>query len=211
MCFVGNLIVSMTPNIRLAEPDRDAADIAAIYAPNVTHGTASFEEVPPGAAEMAGRVAGLGARYPWLVAERGGAVAGYAYGAPFNDRAAYRWAANVTVYVHPDHVRRGVARGLYTALFALMRAQGFWQLGAGITGDNAPSVTLHEGFGFRRAARYPDVGFKFGRWIEVGWWWLPLRTPAHPGEAPTESLLVSALRGRPEFPAALASGAALLR
>ena len=201
----------MTSRFRLAEPDRDAAAVAAIYAPHVTHGTASFEEIAPDATEMAGRIATLSARYPWLVAERGGALAGYAYGSPFNDRAAYRWAANVTVYVHPDHVRQGVARGLYTALFALLKIQGLWQLGAGITGDNAPSITLHEGFGFRRVARYPDVGFKFGRWIEVGWWWLPLRTPAHSGETPAEPLAVSALRGRPEFPAALAAGAALLR
>ena len=200
----------MTACLRLAEPDRDAAAIAAIYAPHVTDGTASFEETAPDAAEMTRRVAAASARYPWLVAERGGVVAGYAYGSPFNDRAAYRWAANVTVYTHPDHRRAGVARGLYAALFDLLRAQGLWQLGAGITANNAASVALHEGFGFRRAAHYPHVGFKLGRWTDVGWWMLALRTPAHPAEAPAELLGMAALRARPEFPAALAAGAALI-
>lgn len=200
----------MTARLRLADPERDAAAVAAIYAPNVTHGTASFEEVAPDAAEMGRRIAGLGARYPFLVAERDGVVAGYAYGAPFNDRAAYRWAATVTVYVHPDHVRRGVARGLYAALVPLLKTQGLWQLGAIITGDNAPSVALHEAFGFRRAVRYPDVGFKFGRWIEVGWWMLALRTPTDPTETPAEPLTLPELCARPGFPAALAGGAGLI-
>ncbi len=197
----------MTARLRLADPAHDAAAVAAIYAPNVTRGTASFEEVAPDDAEMGRRIVALGARYPFLVAERDGVIAGYAYGAPFNDRAAYRWAATVTVYVHPDHVRRGVARGLYAALIPLLKAQGLWQLGAIITGDNAPSVALHEGFGFRRAVRYPDVGFKFGRWIEVGWWMLALRTPVSPAESPAEPLGMSELCGRPEFHAALAEGA----
>ncbi len=204
----------MTIRLRPADPNRDAPAITAIYGPNVTHGTASFEETAPDAAEMARRATNLGARYPWLVAETDdGALAGYAYGSPFNDRAAYRWAANVTVYVHPDHLRRGVARGLYAALFALLKTQGLWQLGAGITADNAPSIALHERLGFRRAAWYPNVGFKFGRWIEVGWWMLPLITPSndHPGAAPTELLTLAALRERPEFPAALAAGTALIR
>ena len=201
----------MTVHLRLAEPDRDAAAVAAIYAPHVTHGTASFEEIAPDAAEMGRRMANVLARYPWLVAERGGVVAGYAYGSPFNDRAAYRWAANVTVYVHPDHQRAGVARGLYAALFALLRVQGVWQLGAGITGDNAPSIVLHEALGFRRAALHPNVGFKFGRWIEVGWWMLALRVPTHLAEAPEELLSPAALRARPEFSAALDAGATLIR
>lgn len=202
----------MTICLRPVDPERDAAAVAAIYAPNVTHGTASFEEVAPDPAEMGRRITALGARYPWLVAEADdGAIAGYAYGSPFNDRVCYRWAANVTVYVHPGFVRRGVARGLYTALFALLKTQGLWSLGAGITADNAVSVAFHESLGFRRAASYDHVGFKFGRWLDVGWWMLPLRVPAHPREAPDELLTLKELCARPEFPAALAAGTALIR
>lgn len=197
--------------IRPADPARDAAAIAAIYAPHVTHGTASFEEIAPDTAEIARRVATISARHPWLVAERRGEIAGYAYGSPFNERAAYRWAANVTVYVHPDHARAGVARGLYTALFTLLKRQGFWTLGAGITADNVPSIALHEAFGFHRVALYPTVGFKADRWVDVGWWMLSLRTPAHGAEVPPEPLSPAALQAWPEFTAALAAGAALIR
>lgn len=201
----------MTARLRLVDPDRDAVAVAAIYAPNVTDGTASFELVAPDPAEMTERIGRISARYPWLVAERDGEIAGYAYGSPFNDRTAYRWAANVTVYVHPDHGRRGVARGLYTALFPLLKAQGLWTLGAGITADNAPSIALHEGLGFRREAFYANVGFKFGRWIDVGWWMLPLQTPVSPTETPAELLTPSALGKMPEFTVTLAAGDALIR
>lgn len=200
----------MTARLRPVDPDRDAAAIAAIYAPNVTHGTASFELVAPDAADMAERIERISVRYPWLVAERGGEIAGYAYGSPFNDRTAYRWAANVTVYVHPDHVRRGVARGLYTALFTLLRMQGLWTLGAGITADNAPSIALHESLGFQREAFYANVGFKFGRWIDVGWWMLPLRAPTHPTEAPDELRTPAELVQMPEFAVAINAGEVLI-
>ena len=120
----------------------------------------------------------------------------------------------MTVYVLPGQAGAGVARGLYTALFTLLQRQGFWTLGAGITADNGPSIALHEAFGFRRAALYPAVGFKSGRWVNVGWWMLPLRTPAHPADAPAELLTTPAGWGDdpPEpFAAALAAGTALIR
>src|SRR3954447_26724631 len=128
--------------VRSADPARDAAACAAIYAPYVDGSAVSFEEVVPGADELAARIARIAATHPWLVSERDGAVAGFAYGAPHRERAAYRWAADVSVYVDPARQRRGVGRELYEALLERLRAQRFQIACAGIALPNAASVGL---------------------------------------------------------------------
>jgi L-amino acid N-acyltransferase YncA len=161
--------------IRLATP-ADAPGIAAIYAPFVERTATSFEMEPPSAAEMAGRLrAGL-AHAPWLVeASAGGDVLGYAYASRHRDRAAYRWSVDTSVYVAEAARRKGIARALYQALFALLRAQGFYTAHAGISLPNPASVGFHEALGFRPVGVYRAVGFKLGAWHDVGWWQLPLR------------------------------------
>jgi len=163
--------------IRHADPDRDAAACAAIYAPHVTDGVASFEEVPPSANEFSGRIERITARYPWVVADEDGELAGYAYGSEHRERTAYRWAADVTAYVARDYQRRGVGRALYDALLGLLRAQGMQVACAGITLPNDASVGLHEACGFERVGIYPRIGFKQGAWWDVGWWELELIEP----------------------------------
>ena len=106
-----------------------------------------------------------------------GQVAGYAYAGAHHERAAYRWAANVSVYIHEDYRRSGVGRALYEALFRVMRLQGYVHVIAGITLPNEPSVRLHESLGFKLVGVYPQVGFKLREWKEVGWWQLPLLEP----------------------------------
>src|ERR1044071_630204 len=101
--------------VRHADPERDAAAIAAIYAPSVESGVASFEAEPPSADEMRRRIEEGAREYPWLVAERDGAVAGYAYGTRHRGRAAYRWTVEVTVYVDDAGRRSGVGRGVFAA------------------------------------------------------------------------------------------------
>ena len=172
-------------NIRHADPDRDAAACAAIYAPNVTTGLASLEERAPEPHEMAERIRIVSRAYPWLVAEIDGEVAGYAYGSRHHDRAAYRWSADVTVYISPAHHRRGIGRTLYEALFELLRRQGVYEICAGVTLPNDGSVGLHESMGLRPVGVYRDIAFKFGRWHSVGWWQMSLR-PRPDGEAPAE-------------------------
>ena len=173
--------------IRHADPDRDAAACAAVYAPSITQGVASLEERTPEPREMAGRIRAIARDYPWLVAEIDGQVAGYAYGSRHRERAAYRWSADVTVYVAPAHHRRGVGRALYAALFELLRRQGVYEVCAGVTLPNDASVGLHEAMGFRPVGVYRDIAFKFGRWHSVGWWQMSLRgrdefeAPAEPG------------------------------
>jgi L-amino acid N-acyltransferase YncA len=171
--------------IRHADPDRDAATCAAIYAPNVTESIASLEERAPESHEMAERIRIISRTHPWLVAEIDGEVAGYAYGFRHHERAAYRWAADVTVYVSGAHHRRGVGRALYAALFGLLERQGIYEVCAGVTLPNDASVALHESLGFAPVGVYRDVAFKFGRWHSVGWWQMSLR-PRTDGALPAE-------------------------
>jgi phosphinothricin acetyltransferase len=160
--------------IRHADPQRHAADCAAIYAPFVRDTAVSFEERPPAAGEFAQRIEQLSARYPWLVAEEDGAVVGYAYAAPHRDRASYRWAADVTVYIGEGWRGRGVGSALYTALLSLLKRQGVQTAIAGITLPNDASVALHERSGFVLVGVYPRIGWKLGAWHDVGWWELEL-------------------------------------
>ena len=171
--------------IRHADPDRDAAACAAIYAPNITAGVASLEERAPEPHEMANRIRAIERDYPWLVAEIDGEVAGYAYASRHRDRAAYRWSADVTVYLSSEHHRRGVGRALYQALFELLTRQGVYEVCAGVTLPNDASVGLHESLGFTPVGVYDNVAFKFGQWRSVGWWQMSLR-PRPDGEAPAE-------------------------
>src|SRR5207247_775030 len=138
---------SMSFVIRLAG-DKDAAAIAAIYAPFVESDATSFETEPPSVAEIKKRIKETTVAYPWLVCVCDGVIAGYAYATRHRVRAAYQWCVETSVYVHSDFQRSGVARGLYTSLFAILAAQGFVNAYAGITLPNARSVALHEGLGF---------------------------------------------------------------
>jgi phosphinothricin acetyltransferase len=159
--------------IRHADPARDAGACADVYAPYVRDSVASFEARPPDTEELQRRIERITQYYPWLVAEAdeaGGDVVGYAYAAEHRDRAAYRWAADVTVYISPDHQRRGLGRALYGALFELMVRQGLQVACAGITLPNDASVGLHEACGFELVGTYPRIGWKAGRWWDVSWW-----------------------------------------
>ena len=160
--------------VRHADPALDGAACAAIYAPHVAHGAATFEEQVPTTEEFAGRIALTIARYPWLVLEDGGAIAGYAYAAPHRLRAAYRWAADVAVYVDAGHQRRGVGRRLYEELLELLRRQGLRIACAGITLPNDASVGLHSALGFEHVGTYRRIGWKAGAWRDVSCWQLLL-------------------------------------
>ncbi len=172
-----------TLQIRDADPDRDAAACAAIYAPSVAAAPTSFEEAPPDAAEMARRIAAAAATHAWLVAEEGGEVVGYAYARPYEERSAYRWTASVSVYVAAGHGGRGVGRALYEELFARLRARGFRMACAGITLPNPASVALHERLGFVQSGVGRAVGWKLGAWRDVGYYQLEL-APAPAGAPP---------------------------
>ncbi|MGO9791424.1 MAG: N-acetyltransferase family protein [Solirubrobacteraceae bacterium] len=168
--------------IRHAEADRDGAACAAIYAPYVTNSPVSFETVPPIAEEFKARIARLERTHPFLVAVAlqdstgSEAVAGFAYAGPHHERAGYRWAATVSVYVDAGYHRRGVGRALYGTLLDLLARQGLWMACSGITLPNDASVALHESCGFEPVGVYRRIGWKAGSWRDVGWWQLALRT-----------------------------------
>jgi phosphinothricin acetyltransferase len=150
----------------------DAAALAAIYAPEVLHGTASFEMDAPDATVMAARLAAVQARgWPWLVAEQEGLVLGYAYASQFRDRPAYAGTCENSIYVDASVRGTGVGLALLEALMAAARAAGFGQMIAvvGDAGGNVASLALHRRAGFVEAGRLRDVGRKFGRWLDVAY------------------------------------------
>lgn len=159
----------MTPKIRRADPARDAAACARIYAPYVTESWISFEVEAPDDAEMEQRIRSFGASHGWVVAVSDGAVIGYAYGSPHRTRAAYSQSCDVAIYVDRTCARRGVGRALYTELFAIL-APKYHAAFAGVTMPNDPSMALHAAMGFERVGTYREVGWKMGGWRDVTWW-----------------------------------------
>jgi L-amino acid N-acyltransferase YncA len=170
-------------NIRDADPARDGAACAAIYAPHVEGSAVSFEERAPEVGEMAARIERYGASHAWLVGELAGEVVGYAYATAFNERPAYRWSSSVSVYVGEDARGRGIGRALYEALFDRLRERGFRMACAGITLPNAASVSLHESLDFEQVGVNREIGWKEGAWRDVGWYQLELAPPGA-GEGP---------------------------
>jgi phosphinothricin acetyltransferase len=156
-------------NIRSATA-ADAPAILAIYAPVVRDTIISFETEIPTVHEMADRIDTTLKTHPYLVAHANGAMAGYAYAGHHRARSAYRWSADVTVYVAPEARRSGVARALYGRLLPMLVEREFHAAFAGIALPNPASVALHEAMGFVPVGIYREVGFKFGRWHDVGWW-----------------------------------------
>ena len=193
--------------IRLAT-ERDAEAIQRIYAPFVLHTAVSFETEPPGVDEMRSRMLKILARLPWLVCELKGNVIGYAYASLHRERAAYGWSVDVTVYIHEDYRRHGVGKALYTSLFAVLRLQGFYNAYAGVTLPNPGSVGLHEAMGFKPVGIYRSVGYKLGRWHDVGWWQLALRDHS---TAPAALADIASVAAGAEWEAAIGSGLAALR
>jgi phosphinothricin acetyltransferase len=160
--------------VRDAVPDLDAAACAEIYGPYVRDSSVSFEEQAPTAEDFRARIASTIGTHPWLVLEVVGQVVGYAYASAHRSRAAYRWAADVTVYIAPKHHRAGAGRLLYTELFQRLRRQGFYVACAGITLPNEASVGLHKAMGFEPVGVYKRIGWKAGAWHDVAWLQLEL-------------------------------------
>jgi phosphinothricin acetyltransferase len=156
--------------IRPATP-ADGASLARIYNYYVTTTVVTFEEDPIAPSEMARRVEDVGsASLPWLLAEQAGNVLGYAYASKWKGRCAYRFSVETTVYLDPLHMRRGLGSLLYNSLLPILMVGGIHAAIGGIALPNEGSVALHEKFGFQKVAHFKEVGFKFGRWIDVGYW-----------------------------------------
>lgn len=174
------VILGERVEVRPAAP-ADLQAIHAIYAHHVLHGLASFEEIPPVHDELLRRYRDVvGRGLPWLVADFGGAVAGYGYCAPYRSRSAYRYALEDSVYVREDMQGRGVGTALLAELIRRCEALGYRQLVA-VIGDSAhaASINLHAAAGFLRVGTLRSVGFKLGRWVDS----VIMQRPLGPGDA----------------------------
>ena len=164
----------MTRIIRPARP-ADVDRIRTIYNHYVATTTISFEEEPVSAAEMQGRVADVAAaNLPWLVMCESDTLIGYAYATKWRARAAYRYSVESSIYLDPDYAGKGAGSTLYEALLAELSQRELHLVIGGIAQPNEASVRLHERLGFRKVAHFSEVGLKFGRWVDVGYWQLPL-------------------------------------
>jgi L-amino acid N-acyltransferase YncA len=197
----------MQPELRLAT-EEDAAAVAEIYRPVVVGTPISFEIDPPDEREMRQRIQDLLPAFPWLVYAHRGDVVGYAYASPHRVRAAYQWSVDTSVYVHAAFQRRGIGRALYTSLFGILAAQGFFSAYAGITLPNPRSVALHEASGFEPVGVYRAAGHKLGRWHDVGWWQRSLQPPV---AEPLPPVSLAAVQRSAMWDRMLASGLACIR
>lgn len=164
--------------IRLAR-SADAEAVAAIYNHYIRNSVASFEESTLSRDEMALRIDEVHAcRLPWLVAEdTTGILLGYAYATPWRKRSAYRHTVEISTYLTSTEGSKGWGTQLYQSLFKELRKLDIHTVIAGIALPNAVSVALHEKFGMKKVAHFAEVGFKFGEWIDVGYWQINLNGP----------------------------------
>ena len=197
-------VPSVHYSIRLAGP-KDARQMLDIYGPVVLKTAISFELETPSEEAFCRRIAETLLRLPWLVCLFQNRVVGYAYAAPFRNREGYRWSVEVSVYVGEEFRGRGMASALYTSLLEGLRILGYFNAYAGISLPNPASVNLHERMGFKPVGVFPSVGFKLGRWHDVGFWRLTLEE--HAAE-PSPPKPLEHLLNNPRWPPTLKAAAA---
>jgi phosphinothricin acetyltransferase len=160
-------------SIRLATID-DAEGILAIYTPYITDTSFTFEIDVPSLEDFQKRIADYLVHWPWLVCEVNGVIAGYAYGAKYRERTGYQWCVESSIYIHNDFLKQKAGKALYESLFDILKRQGYRNVYAVINLPNDRSVKFHEHCGFKYFATYENVGYKLGKWKNVGWWQLIL-------------------------------------
>jgi phosphinothricin acetyltransferase len=148
----------------------DAREICAIYNHYIKNTVITFEEELLEAPEMERRIAAISAKYPWLVHEENGEIIGYAYANSYRDRSAYRYAAELSIYLKEERQGEGIGSALFGRLLSELKETKLHALVSAITLPNERSIALQEKFGFKEIARFAEIGFKFGKWLEVGYW-----------------------------------------
>ena len=182
--------------IRLADPKREARQVAAIYYPYVINTPITFETNPPDGTEMYGRMKKVSETYTWLVCEHETEIMGYSYGSKFRDKSAYDWIVETTVYVREAAHGLGIGKALYASLLECLKLQGFTSAYGVIALPNDPSISLHEHFGFTKDYLMTNAGYKDGEWYDVGFWRLNLN---HPTEIMAPINLIDTVRETSTF------------
>lgn len=170
------ILCGMEPLIIRPATEIDAPGIAVIYNPYILATTITFEEGPVTDEEISQRIKNtqsLG--LPWLVAEVEDRLVGYAYASRWRERPAYRYTAESTIYLDQRNNGRGYGKQLYSALLDVLRGIGIHAVIDVITIPNPASVALHEKLGFSKVAHFREVGYKFDRWLDVGYWQLTFK------------------------------------
>jgi phosphinothricin acetyltransferase len=148
----------------------DAQEIAEIYNYYVLNSCVTFEELEVIAVEMRGRIEATNSKFPWLVFEKDNEILGYAYATMWKPRSAYKHTVESTVYLKKAATKNGIGSLLYAALIGQLTDLGFHAVIGGISLPNDASIALHEKFGFVKIAQFKEVGYKFNKWIDVGYW-----------------------------------------
>ncbi|MFP3089876.1 N-acetyltransferase family protein [Treponema sp. TIM-1] len=157
----------------------DAAAICDIYNYYVEHTVITFDETPIGVEAMEDRIREIAVRFPWFVWEEGGVIFGYAYLHQWKERRAYRFSTEDSIYIKQGFQGKGMGKQLLIRLLEEIKNAGIHTVVAGITIPNEKSIGLHEKFGFKKIAQFPEIGYKLGKWLDVGYWELIL--PNAPG------------------------------
>ncbi len=156
----------MIRNVKL----EDVHKICKIYNYYVLNSVATFEEIPIEVDEMRKKIQAVNSKLPWIVFEDGNEILGYAYASEWNSRSAYKHTIESSVYLKQGHSSKGLGSILYTTLIKQLIQLDFHAIIGGISLPNEASIALHEKFGFKKVAQFNDVGFKFGNWVDVGYW-----------------------------------------
>lgn len=160
--------------MRLAT-EEDSSSILKIYAPFVTDTSVTFEYEVPSEIEFEDRIKSIQKKYPWIVCEINNDIVGYAYASPFNERTAYDWSVDLSIYVNPEYHGRKIGKALYYALIEILKLQGFYNAVSLVTIPNKKSEILHKSFGFKEIGIYKNIGYKFNSWYDVKWYGLKIR------------------------------------
>lgn len=187
--------MSIAKTIRLAT-EADSGALLEIYAPYIRDTAISFEYEVPSVADFRERVIKVLTKYPWLVCEIDHKIVGYSYASQHRERAAFGWAVDASVYIHPDYHRKKIGKALYVALLELLKVQGFYNVYAGITSSNEKSLRFHETFCFKQVGFYRNVGYKFGQWHDVAW--MELALAEHPA-VPEQPKTIGEIKDTPQF------------
>jgi phosphinothricin acetyltransferase len=181
--------------IRIAST-KDTASILEIYEPFITDTSITFEFDVPTESDFKERISNIQKKYPWIVCEIDGNIAGYAYASSYNERAAYDWSVDLSIYINPSYQKKKIGKSLYYALLEILKLQGFCNAVSLVTVPNENSEKLHKSFGFKEIGVFENIGFKFEEWKDVRW--LGLKIQEYP-ECPLKPKRVDEIKDTSEF------------